>query len=194
MENTVAVVADKQLPYTKVEQFLKHIERRAFHMARLGTGNADSAMDIVQDSMYKLVEKYSTKQPLEWKPLFYRILSSRLTDYYRRKAVRDRLFVWSKSTSVDSEDSFPDALARAPGRNSETPDEMLMRSQRIQQLDRSVQQLPNRQRQAFMLRCWEGLSTIETAIAMEISEGSVKTHYSRAMHALRDMLEDYRHD
>jgi RNA polymerase sigma-70 factor (ECF subfamily) len=151
-------------------------------------------MDIVQDSMYKLVEKYSTKQPLEWKPLFYRILSSRLTDYYRRKAVRDRLFVWSKSTSVDSEDSFPDALARAPGRNSETPDEMLMRSQRIQQLDRSVQQLPNRQRQAFMLRCWEGLSTIETSIAMEISEGSVKTHYSRAMHALRDMLEDYRHD
>jgi RNA polymerase sigma-70 factor (ECF subfamily) len=71
---------------------------------------------------------------------------------------------------------------------------MMMRSQRIQRLNYSVQQLPNRQRQAFMLRCWEGLSTIETANAMEISTGSVKTHYSRAMHALRDMLEDYRHD
>ena len=99
----------------------------------------------------------------------------------------------SRWTKLPPAHGNPARLGDLP-HDSETPDEMLMRSQRIQQLDRSVQQLPNRQRQAFMLRCWEGLSTIETAIAMEISEGSVKTHYSRAMHALRDMLEDYRHD
>jgi RNA polymerase sigma-70 factor (ECF subfamily) len=194
MEDTATVAVDKQPPYRTVEQFLKHIERRAFHMARISTGNADSAMDIVQDSMYKLVEKYSTKQACEWRPLFYRILSSRLTDYYRRKAVRDRVFVWSKSVATDCDSEITDPIDRAEGRSSETPDEMMMRSQRIQRLNYSVQQLPNRQRQAFMLRCWEGLSTIETANAMEISTGSVKTHYSRAMHALRDMLEDYRHD
>ena len=173
MEDTATVAVDKQLPYRTVEQFLKHIERRAFHMARISTGNADSAMDIVQDSMYKLVEKYSTKQACGWRPLFYRILSRRLNYYVSE---------------------ITDPIDRAEGRRSETPDEMMMRSQRIQRLNYSVQQLPNRQRQAFMLRCWEGLSTIETANAMEISTGSVKTHYSRAMHALRDMLEDYRHD
>ncbi|MDB2594058.1 RNA polymerase sigma factor [Porticoccaceae bacterium] len=194
MENTQTVATEEELPYCTVEEFLKYIERRAFHMARTGTGSTDSAMDIVQDSMYKLVEKYSSKQPSEWKPLFYRILNSRLTDYYRRKAVRDRVFIWSKSAPKDSEDSVAGPVDRAVGRQSETPDEMLMRGQRIQQLNHSVQQLPYRQRQAFMLRCWEGLSTIETASAMEISQGSVKTHYSRAMHALRDMLEDYRRD
>lgn len=194
MEDRVTVTADQQLPYRTVEQFLKHIERRAFHMARLGTGNADTAMDIVQDAMYKLVEKYSAKQASEWRPLFYRILSGKLTDYYRRKAVRDRVFIWSKPASGDADASTADLIESAAGRNSETPHEVMLRSQRIEQLSRSVQQLSNRQRQAFMLRCWEGLSTIETAIAMNISEGSVKTHYSRAMHALRDMLEDYRYD
>lgn len=194
MENQVAATADNPLPYSTMEQFLRHIERRAFHMARLSTGQSETAMDIVQDSMYKLVEKYSEKQVQDWKPLFYRILSSRLTDYYRRKAVRDRVFSWSKSSHSGEAADTVDPIERASGRNSETPDEMLMRSQRIHQLNNSVQQLPNRQRQAFMLRCWEGLSTADTATAMAISEGSVKTHYSRAMHALRNMLEDYRHD
>ncbi|MGB2359807.1 MAG: RNA polymerase sigma factor [Porticoccaceae bacterium] len=194
MENQVAATADNPLPYSTMEQFLRHIERRAFHMARLSTGQSEAAMDIVQDSMYKLVEKYSEKQVQDWKPLFYRILSSRLTDYYRRKAVRDRVFSWSKSSHSGEAADAVDPIERAASRNSETPDEMLMRSQRIHQLNNSVQQLPNRQRQAFMLRCWEGLSTADTATAMAISEGSVKTHYSRAMHALRNMLEDYRHD
>jgi RNA polymerase sigma-70 factor (ECF subfamily) len=194
MSNLMAVANDEtKLAYQSLEEFLKHIERRAFNMARLGTSDRDVAMDIVQDSMYKLVEKYSAKPPAEWKPLFYQILNRKLTDYYRRKAVRDKIFVWTKAQSED-EQSLSEVADRTPGRPSETPDEMMMRGQRIARLSESVQRLPHRQRQAFMLRCWEGLSTIETAHVMSCSEGSVKTHYSRAMHRLRDMLEDYRHE
>jgi RNA polymerase sigma-70 factor (ECF subfamily) len=83
-------------------------------------------------------------------------------------------------------------IARGP--QSEQPDEMIMRAQRIKQLTRAVNTLSSRQREAFMLRCWEGMSTIETAATMRCSEGSVKTHYSRAMHALRDLLGDHRYD
>jgi RNA polymerase sigma-70 factor (ECF subfamily) len=151
--------------------FLRTVERRAFHMAKMATGNPDTALDIVQDSMYKLVEKYSHKTSLEWRPLFYRILNGKIIDQYRRKAVRDRLFPWRK-----------------------TVDEMIMRAQRIKQLTKGVSALSSRQREAFMLRCWEGISTSEAAAVMGCSEGSVKTHYSRAMHTLQDVLEDYRYD
>ena len=183
-----------QLPYQTMEQFLKYIERRAFHMARLNTGDTEIALDLVQDAMYKLVQKYSAKTAGEWKPLFYQILSHKLTDYYRRKSVRDKVFVWSKPHSDIDQQSSVDLSENAPGLHSETPHEMHMRNQRIAKLDQSVKQLPHRQRQAFMLRCWEGLSTIDTALAMGCSQGSVKTHYSRAMHSLREMLEDYRND
>ena len=87
-----------------------------------------------------------------------------------------------------------DAIDTARGRQSDQPDEMIMRAQRIKQLTKGVSALSSRQREAFMLRCWEGMSTSEAAAVMRCSEGSVKTHYSRAMHALRDLLEDYRYD
>jgi RNA polymerase sigma-70 factor (ECF subfamily) len=192
------VMADKEyLPVpdsdsTTMEEFLKSVERRAFHMARMRTGSADVAMDIVQDSMFKLVQKYSNKSCAEWRPLFYRILNSKLTDYYRRKAVRDRVFFWSGQG--DSQDDFKDIIENSPGLASETPHKMLARQQRIKQIGAALERLPRRQREAFMLRCWEGMSTIETAKSMDCSEGSVKTHYSRAMHSLRDYLKDYQHD
>ncbi len=186
--------AQVELGYSSIEEFLKTIERRAFHMARMATGNADSAMDIVQDSMFKLVEKYAHKTPQEWKPLFYRILNSKTIDYYRRKAVRDKVFPWSKYVVNTDSDQATDIVDLTAGRLSETPDEMMMRSQRIDKLTDAVNALPRRQREAFMLRCWEGMSTIDTAMTMKCSEGSVKTHYSRAMHSLRDMLEDYNYD
>ena len=193
-ENVAAEAIVNQLPYQTMEQFLKYIERRAFHMARLNTGDTDVALDVVQDAMYKLVQKYSEKTAKEWKPLFYQILSSKLTDYYRRKSVRDKVLIWAKPLSQDDQKTPIDLTVNASAPNSETPHEMHMRNQRIAKLDQSVKQLPHRQRQAFMLRCWEGLSTIDTALAMGCSQGSVKTHYSRAMHSLREMLEDYRND
>ena len=193
-KNVAAEAIVNQLPYQTMEQFLKYIERRAFHMARLNTGDTEVALDVVQDAMYKLVQKYSAKAAEEWKPLFYQILSRKLTDYYRHKSVRDKIFVWSKLVSQDDQESPIDLTVNASAPNSETPHEMHMRNQRIAKLDQSVKQLPHRQRQAFMLRCWEGLSTIDTALAMGCSQGSVKTHYSRAMFSLREMLEDYRND
>ena len=193
-KNVAAEAIVNQLPYQTMEQFLKYIERRAFHMARLNTGDTDVALDVVQDAMYKLVQKYSEKTAEEWKPLFYQILSRKLTDYYRRKSVRDKVLIWAKPLSQDDQQTPIDLTVNASAPNSETPHEMHMRNQRIAKLDQSVKQLPHRQRQAFMLRCWEGLSTIDTALAMGCSQGSVKTHYSRAMHSLREMLEDYRND
>ena len=176
-----------------MDSFLKTVERRAFHIAKMATGNPDTALDIVQDSMYKLVEKYSHKSSLEWRPLFYRILNGKIIDQYRHKAVRDRLFPWRKTGDSDQGQSL-DAIATARGRQSDQPDEIIMRAQRIKKLTKGVSALSSRQREAFMLRCWEGMNTSEAAAAMRCSEGSVKTHYSRAMHALRDLLEDYRYD
>lgn len=193
-KNVAAEAIVNQLPYQTMEQFLKYIERRAFHMARLNTGDTEVALDVVQEAMYKLVQKYSEKTAEEWKPLFYQILSRKLTDYYRRKSVRDKVLIWAKPLSQDDQQTPIDLTVNASAPNSETPHEMHMRNQRIAKLDQSVKQLPHRQRQAFMLRCWEGLSTIDTALAMGCSQGSVKTHYSRAMHSLREMLEDYRND
>ena len=178
---------------TPMEQFLKDIERRAFHMARLATGSRDDALDIVQDAMYKLVEKYSAKSADEWRPLFYRILNSKITDYYRRNGVKNRLISLA-SWGMKPDELGGDLIDRAEGRNSETPDQMLVRELQIKQLTAAVKKLPTRQREAFMLRCWDGMSTATTAKTMGCTEGSVKTHYSRAMHSLRNSLEDYCYD
>jgi RNA polymerase sigma-70 factor (ECF subfamily) len=180
------------LEYNSIDEFLKYIERRAFHMARLSTRSLDDAHDIVQESMYKLVEKYADKDHRAWKPLFYRILNSKITDYYRRNTVKDRLFPWKKTDIEDAQDYFNTAVEQGIARSSEEPDAMMIRQQNTAKLASHIQALARRQKQAFILRTWEGLSTRETAKAMGCSEGSVKTHYSRAMNRLRSALkEDY---
>tara|TARA_B110000003_G_scaffold230787_1_gene233099 strand:- start:6202 stop:6828 length:627 start_codon:yes stop_codon:yes gene_type:complete len=180
-----------ELGYKTLEDFLKFIEKRAFHMARLSTSHTEDAHDIVQDAMYKLIEKYPDKTPADWKPLFYRILQSKITDYYRRKALRDKVFPWKKTDNQESEDYLETQLNQGVSPSSNEPAKMLLRGQHAQQLSDGIEQLPLRQQQAFMLRCWEGLSTKETATAMGCTQGSVKTHYSRAMTRLRDILGDY---
>ncbi|MDC0172350.1 RNA polymerase sigma factor [Gammaproteobacteria bacterium] len=180
-----------ELGYKTLEDFLKFIEKRAFHMARLSTSHTEDAHDIVQDAMYKLIEKYPDKTPADWKPLFYRILQSKITDYYRRKALRDKVFPWKKTDDQESEDYLETQLNQGVSPSSNEPAKMLLRGQHAQQLSDGIEQLPLRQQQAFMLRCWEGLSTKETATAMGCTQGSVKTHYSRAMTRLRDILGDY---
>jgi RNA polymerase sigma-70 factor (ECF subfamily) len=183
--------ASDALAYQTLEEFLKFIEKRAFHMARLSTSHIEDAHDLVQDTMYKLVEKYSNKAPADWKPLFYRILHSKITDYYRRKAVRDKIFPWKKVGGQESEDYLDTQLNEGISRNSSEPANMLLRGQQAQRLTVGIEKLPLRQQQAFMLRCWEGLTTQETAMAMGCTQGSVKTHYSRAMARLRDILGEY---
>jgi RNA polymerase sigma-70 factor (ECF subfamily) len=196
----IMVEAEKSAPCSmelategSMEEFLQDIERRAFHMAKMATGSREDALDIVQDTMFKLVEKYSDKNSSEWRPLFYRILNSKITDYYRRNAVKNRLISLA-SFGMRAGDKGADLIDRAEGHRSDTPDQMLARQMQMTILSKALAQLPGRQRQAFMLRCWDGMSTALTSQAMGCSEGSVKTHYSRAMHSLRASLEDYRYE
>jgi RNA polymerase sigma-70 factor (ECF subfamily) len=176
-----------------MDEFLQSIERRAFHMARMATGSRDDALDIVQDAMFKLVQKYANKSADEWRPLFYRILNRKITDHYRRNAVKNRLFSLA-SFGMKASDEGADLIDRAEGRESDAPDQTVARALQMEILSKSVAQLPGRQRQAFMLRCWDGMSTAITAETMGCSQGSVKTHYSRAIHSLRASLEDYHNE
>lgn len=176
-------------PYSTLEEFLKYIERRAFHIARLSTRQIDDAHDIVQEAMYKLVEKYAHKQPLDWKPLFFTILNSKITDYYRRNAIKDKIFLNEKSTTTKHEDYLNWENHGAIASSTSEPNSRLLQQRNVNELSRCIEQLSHRQKQAFMMRCWEGYSTQETAILMACSEGSVKTHYSRAISKLKNMLE-----
>lgn len=171
-----------------LEAFLRSVERRSFLMARLALGNDDDALDALQDTMLRLVQRYADRPPAQWRPLFHRMLQNRITDTRRRRAVRARLFGWMERTRDDHEDSPIDEL---PDPAVTDPARLTASEHAASTLTAAVAALPRRQQQAFMLRCWEGLSTTETAAAMGCSEGSVKTHYSRALAALREQLGDH---
>ncbi|MEM7293992.1 MAG: RNA polymerase sigma factor [Pseudomonadota bacterium] len=172
-----------------LDDFLAAVESRAYRMAYIATGDRDDALDLVQDAMCKLVEKYADKSPGEWGGLFHRILQSKIRDRYRRIAVRNRFRQWlggGEDRRENELEQFATEKDRQPGEQADSDASM-------QTLDVALHRLPFRQQQAFLLRAWEGLSTAETAVAMDCSEGSVKTHYSRAVHTLRGQLEHY-HD
>jgi len=161
-------------------------------MSKLAIGNADASMDIVQDTMLKLVQKYSHKPSEQWRPLFFRILNNKITDYYRRQAVRKKIFFMDlKSSDKEGDDRYSLVAAAS---HSDNPDFKLQSDRRLEKLIAAVGGLSIRQRQVFILRCWEGMSTADTARAMGCAQGSVKTHYSRALHNLRQILEEYRDD
>ena len=170
-----------------IEAFLRAVERRGFLMARVALGNEADALDAVQDTMLRLVQGYAGRPPDEWRPLFYRILRNRITDFRRRRKIESLFGVWRSNNDGDDEDP----IAQLPDPAGGDPERLVAGERRGQALMQAVAELPERQQQAFMLRCWEGLSTIETAQAMGCTDGSVKTHYFRAMHALREKLEDH---
>ncbi len=155
-------------------------------MAYIATGNREEALDIVQDAMLKLVQKYANKSPEDWPPLFMRILQSRIKDRYRRNKVRHR---WRIFLNQSSDDENMNTLEQLAADTTFEPSRTNENRQAIEHLDVAVHQLPLRQQQAFLLRMWEGLNEAETAAAMGCSKGSVKTHYSRAIHTLRDKLK-----
>ena len=173
----------------QLNQCLAEVERRALRIAEIAVRDRDDALDLVQDAMIKLVRNYADRASEEWAPLFYRILQNGVRDWHRRQAVRNRVMVWFGRKP--SEDNDYDVVASAPDPTGRAPDEELQNSEAMQSLEIAVQQLPARQREAFMLRTFEGLNVAGTAIAMGCSEGSVKTHYSRAVHALREQLEEH---
>ncbi|WP_199720465.1 RNA polymerase sigma factor [Stagnimonas aquatica] len=180
------VTASARSRTSTLASFLAGVERRALRIAQLGTGgDADEALDCVQESMIQLARHYADHDPAEWPPLFYRILDNRLRKWRYKQLLRGR---WLGQRQFDNEDEEESALERLPAPESERPETLVAGAQVRQRLRRALQNLPHRQRQAFLLRHWEGLSTSETAQAMACSEGSVKTHLSRAISALQSLL------
>ena len=155
----------------------------------------EAALDIVQDSMMRLAERYGDRMPEELPPLFQRILQNTIRDWYRRQKVRSTwtTLLSALSPSRDGEDDQDplESLRPADGTISEpTPPEQLERAQVLEIIDQQLARLPARQREAFLLRYWEELDVADTAKAMGCSEGSVKTHCSRATHALAAALRE----
>lgn len=169
-----------------LERFLASMEKRAYRMTYIATSNPDDALDIIQDAMLILVRRYAHKPEREWGPLFHRILQNQIRDWYRRQKVRNRLIAWF---SGDNEKD--DSIHTLPAAENRGPLAQVNNAAMTEQLEQALQNLPLRQQQTFLLRIWEGLNVNETARAMGISGGSVKTHYSRAVHSLREKLGDY---
>lgn len=176
-----------ELPVT-LEAFLAQVQRRAFRVAEMGLGNVDDALDAVQDAMLRLHQHYRQHPSQEWSPLFWGILRRRITDLQRRRKVRSIVVGWLGSVGDDGEDG----PVWEPADPLADPAREIAGRAAYADLARAVRALPRRQREAFMLRVLEGLDVADTARAMGCSDGSVKTHLSRAMEALRHKLEDWK--
>jgi RNA polymerase sigma-70 factor (ECF subfamily) len=177
---------DQLLNSRALEQFLASVEKRAFKIAQIGLRNDDDALDAVQDAMMKLVQSYASRSCEEWRPLFYRILANQIRDMQRRRTVRGRIMAWLPARDAEDDEEF-DPIAQAPSPEA-TPAKRLELDEAIGVLEKAVAELPPRQQQAFLLRNFEGLDVAETASVMGCSEGSVKTHYFRALETLRARL------
>ena len=171
-----------------LNQFLAGVELKAFKIAQTALRHEDDALDAVQDAMLQLARAYADRPAQEWKPLFYRILENRIRDMQRRRTVRGRVISWLPFRS-DEDDEEPDPIAQAPSPEPQ-PVKRLELDEAVGALEKALGALPRRQQQAFLLRTLEGLDVAATAAAMGCSEGSVKTHYFRAVQALRAQLGD----
>ena len=173
----------------ELSDFLKGVEKRAFKRSVYHVRNDEAALDIVQDSMMKLAEHYGDKPPQELPMLFQRILSNCTLDWFRRQKTRNALFSNMGDFEVAGEDGDFDILETLiSAEGSESAEDSTRRAQILREIEIEIQALPARQREAFLMRYWEDMNVAETAAAMGCSEGSVKTHCSRAVHALSRAL------
>ena len=183
-----ALATDKEL-----SDFLKSVEKRAFKRTVYAVRDDDAALDIVQDSMIRLAEKYFDRPPAELPLVFTRILSNATMDWFRRQKVRTALVQnFSQFESFGDQGDFDllETLEAADGSTaSESAADSVSRAQILLAIESEVANLPGRQREAFLLRYWEEFDVAETASVMGCSEGSVKTHCSRAVHALAKALK-----
>jgi RNA polymerase sigma-70 factor (ECF subfamily) len=179
-----ALVSERAL-----ERFLADIERRAFRIAELALRDHAEAQDAVQDAMIRLVRNYAGRPPEQWRPLFYRILRNRITDSQRRNKVRRAVLTWW--SGGEAEDGMPDPLESAVD-PAGVPDAVLEGEEMLARIGEVLAELSSRQREAFLLRNFEGMDVAQTALAMGCSEGSVKTHYFRALQALQAALGEWK--
>jgi RNA polymerase sigma-70 factor, ECF subfamily len=174
-----------------LEGFLASVEAKAFRIAQIALRHEDDALDAVQDAMLRLVRSYSSRPPEEWRPLFYRILENCVRDMQRRRSVRGRVLSWyHRAFGDDAVEGESDPLEQVSD-PAPIPSAQAQTDETMRALETALAGLPARQRQAFLLRSLEGLDVAATAKAMGCSEGSVKTHYFRALQALRAQLAEY---
>ncbi len=177
----------------ELSEFLKSVEKRAYKRSVYHVRNEEAALDIVQDSMMKLAEHYGHKPVDELPMLFQRILSNCTLDWFRRRKTHNALFSNLGDFEGAGEDGDFDLLETLSSSDAvgmgESAEKLTDRAQTLRQIEEEIQELPARQREAFLLRYWEEMDVAETAAAMGCSEGSVKTHCSRAVHALGRALK-----
>ncbi len=188
LETAPALASEQEL-----NQFLASVEKRAYKRSYYHVRDEDAALDIVQDSMMKLAEHYGDKPLDELPMLFQRILSNTTLDWFRRQKTKNALFSnFNEFESKQNQDDFDvlEILAPLEGlERSESAEDTVNSQQIVAEIEIEIQKLPARQREAFLLRYWEELDVAETAAAMGCSEGSVKTHCSRAVQALDKALK-----
>ncbi|HVE53319.1 MAG TPA: RNA polymerase sigma factor [Ramlibacter sp.] len=177
----------------ELSDFLSGVERRAFKRTVYHVRDEEAALDIVQDSMMKLAEHYGDKPPNELPMLFQRILSNCTLDHFRRQKTRNALFSNLSDFESAGEDGDFDLLeayaSSDPSQQVESAEDVTRRAQVFREIEAEIMELPARQREAFLMRYWEDMDVAETAAAMGCSEGSVKTHCSRAVAALSKALK-----
>lgn len=175
-----------------LSDFLASIERRAFKQAMFAVKNREVALDVVQDAMMKLSEKYSARPANEWPMLFQRILQNTIRDSFRRSNIRSLwVSLFSSFLSENDEDADPLDIISSTSEHKElsSPQQQIEQTQLLGIIEAEIEKLPARQREAFLMRYWEDMDISETALAMGCSEGSVKTHCSRATHTLAAALK-----
>jgi RNA polymerase sigma-70 factor (ECF subfamily) len=183
------LATDKEL-----SDFLKSVEKRAFKRTAYAVRQDDAALDIVQDAMIRLAEKYAERPAAEWPMLFQRILSNATMDWFRRQKVRNAVvqnLSEFEHAGDDADFDLLETLQTVEGTlGAESAADAVGREQMLRLIGEQVAELPTRQREAFLLRYWEEFDVAETAAVMGCSEGSVKTHCSRAVQALAKALRN----
>jgi RNA polymerase sigma-70 factor (ECF subfamily) len=189
-QNKAAPLATRK----ELSDFLAAVERRAYKQALFAARDEQVALDAVQDAMMKLSEKYGARPSTELPMLFQRILQNTIRDHFRRLKVRalwtTQVSSLSSAEDGDEHDPLETLQVKSDSNPQEAPSDRLQQTQTLELIEKALQQLPTRQRQAFLLRYWEEMNVAEAAAVMGCSEGSVKTHCSRATHALALLLKD----
>jgi RNA polymerase sigma-70 factor (ECF subfamily) len=186
-ESSLADEEDTLEQFADLDGFLRQVEVSAFKIAMVSVRDRDEALDIVQDAMMRLATSYARRPSDEWRPLFFRILKNRIRDWGRRRSVSQRVISFFSGQPGEN----VDPIVAAPGPDSDDPETRAADDEAMAALEAALRELSARQREVFVLRNFENLDVAGTAIAMGVSDGSVKTHYSRAVARLRELLGEH---